>query len=105
MEIASLNAFSGYHRAEKGTLLEADMSDDNIVDISRHRPVTVFLRSFTQNKVEIIKYVKDEFDLGLADAKNLVESAPCEIGRFASRKAAQRFKAVLEGAGATVEIH
>ena len=81
------------------------MSNDKVVDISNHRPATVYLRSYNQNKVQIIKVVKDEFDLGLAHAKNLVENAPCKVGSFASRTAAERFKSMLEGAGANVELH
>jgi large subunit ribosomal protein L7/L12 len=81
------------------------MSNDKVVDISKHRPATVYLQSYNQNKVHIIKIVRDEFGLGLADAKNLVENAPCEVGSFATRTAAERFKAMLEGAGADVELH
>ena len=81
------------------------MSKDKVVDISSYGPATVYLVSFTVNKVPIIKVVKDEFDLGLAEAKNLVESAPCEVGSFTSRTAAERFKTMLEDAGADVELH
>jgi large subunit ribosomal protein L7/L12 len=81
------------------------MSNDKVVDISKHRPATVYLQSYNQNKVHIIKIVKDEFGLGLADAKNLVESAPCEVGSYPSRMVAERLKAMLEGAGADVELH
>ena len=81
------------------------MSKDKVVDISNHRPATVYLRSYGQYKVPIIKVVKDQFDLGLAEAKNLVENAPCEVGSFTTRSTAERFKAMLEGAGATVELH
>ncbi len=81
------------------------MSNDKIVDISTHRPATVHLLSYSAHKVQVIKVVKDEFDLGLADAKNIVESAPCEIVTYPSRAAAERLKSMLEGAGATVELH
>ncbi len=81
------------------------VSKDKVVDISSHRPAIVYLRSYNQNKVQIIKVVKDEFGLGLAYAKSLVENAPCEVGSYASRTAAERFKAMLEGAGANVELH
>ncbi len=77
---------------------------NNIVDILARRPVTVHLLSFNEYKVSTIKVVKDEFDLGLAVAKDLVESAPCEIVTYPSRAAAERLKSMLEGAGATVEI-
>ena len=79
-------------------------NDDNIVNLSDHRPVTVHLLSYNENKVHTIKVVKDEFGLGLADAKNLVESAPCEVGTYQSKSAAERLKSELEAAGATAEI-
>ena len=77
---------------------------NNVVDISGRRPVTVHLLSYSLDKVLVIKVVKDEFGLGLADAKNLVESAPCEIRTYASRAAAERLKSLLEDAGATVDL-
>jgi len=81
------------------------MNKDKVVDISNYGPATVFLQSYGQYKVPIIKVIKDQFGLGLADAKSLVENAPCEVGSFTSRAAAERLKSMLEGAGATVELH
>ena len=75
-----------------------------VVDISNYGPATVYLLSYL-NKVQAIKVVEDEFDLSLFEAKSLVESAPCEVGRFPSRTTAERFKAMLESAGADVELH
>ena len=66
---------------------ESDMNKDKVVDISKHRPATVYLQSYGQYKVPIIKVIKDQFDLGLAAAKSLVENAPCEVGSFTSRAA------------------
>ena len=82
------------------------MSDDtNIVNLSDHRPVTVHLLSYNgMYKVSVIKVVKDEFDLGLADAKKLVERSPCEIGTYPSKAGAERLQSKLEGAGATVDL-
>jgi len=68
------------------------------------RPITVRLESFDCNKVAIIKVIKDEFNLGLREAKDLVESSPIDVGTFASA-AAERLKVMLENAGATVELH
>ena len=82
------------------------MSEDaNIVNLSDHRPVTVHLLSYDGiDKVLVIKVVKDEFDLGLADAKKLVESTPCEIGTYPSKAGAKRLQSKFEGAGATVDL-
>ena len=77
---------------------------DNIVEMSTRRPVTVHLLTYGNSKVAVIKVVKDEFDLGLAVAKALVESAPCEVGTYPTKTAAERLKAELESAGATVNL-
>src|ERR687897_786118 len=52
---------------------------------------------------------KDEFDgaltsLGLKEAKDLVESAPKAVIEKANKEDAEKAKATLEGAGATVEL-
>jgi len=73
--------------------------NNNVVSLSARRPVTVHLMTY-DSKVMVIKVIKDEFDLGLADAKNLVESAPCEVVTYPSKAAAERLKSLLEVAGA-----
>ena len=85
-------------------MTDSSTEPNNVIDISARRPVTVHLLSYNVHKVEVIKVVKDEFHLGLADAKNIVESAPCEIVTYPSRAAAERLKSMLETAGATAEI-
>ncbi len=85
-------------------MTDSSTEPNNVIDISARRPVTVHLLSYNLDKVLVIKVVKDEFDLGLADAKTLVESAPCEVGTYQLKVAAERLKSMLEGAGATVEI-
>ncbi len=86
-------------------MTDSSIETNNVIDISGRRPVTVYLLSYNAYKVNVIKVVKDEFGLGLADAKTLVESAPCEVRTYRSKAAADRLKSELEGAGATVEIH
>ena len=77
---------------------------NNVIDISSRRPVTVHLESYHDDKVLVIKVVKDEFGLGLAKAKDLVESGPCDVGTFASRPDAERLKRMLEEAGGLVSL-
>ena len=85
-------------------MTDSSTEPNKVVDIPSRRPVTVHLLSYSAHKVQVIKVVKDEFNLGLAVAKDLVESVPCEIGTYASRPAAERLKSILESAGAAVEI-
>ena len=80
------------------------MSDDKITDISDYQTMAVYLLSLGNHKVEVIKVVKDEFGLGLAEAKNMVEHAPIKIGTLTSRTSAERVKAALELVGAEAII-
>ncbi|MDZ7577037.1 MAG: 50S ribosomal protein L7/L12 [Candidatus Nanopelagicales bacterium] len=64
----------------------------------------VVLESVGEKKIQVIKEVRALTDLGLKEAKDLVESAPKAIIEKASKDAAEKAKAALEGAGATVAI-
>ena len=56
------------------------------------------------NKINVIKEVRAITNLGLGEAKALVESAPKPIKEGASKAEAEELKKRLEGAGATVEL-
>ncbi len=65
----------------------------------------VVLTSFGQNKISVIKAVREAISgLGLADAKKIVESAPETIKEGASKDEAEEIKGKLEEAGASVEL-
>lgn len=64
----------------------------------------VILKSVGANKVQIIKIIRDFVDLGLKEAKELVESAPCTIMSDVDKKTVVNIKKQLEDAGAIVEI-
>jgi large subunit ribosomal protein L7/L12 len=55
-------------------------------------------------KINVIKEVRAITGLGLTEAKTLVESAPKAIKEGVSKDEAEKVKAQLEGAGATVEL-
>ena len=65
---------------------------------------TVFLASFGEKKINVIKEVRAITGLGLKEAKDLVEAAPKEVKAGVSKKDADELKAKLEAAGATVEL-
>ena len=56
------------------------------------------------SKLNVIKVVRELTGLGLKDAKDLVESAPKAIKEGVSKDEADKIKAQLEEAGATVEL-
>ena len=55
-------------------------------------------------KIAVIKEVRALTNLGLKEAKDLVDSAPKAVLEKASKEDAEKAKAQLEGAGATVEL-
>ncbi len=65
---------------------------------------TVILVSFGEKKINVIKEVRAVTSLGLKEAKDVVEEAPSPIKEGVPKDEAEKLKARLEGAGATVEI-
>ncbi|MDD9952357.1 MAG: 50S ribosomal protein L7/L12 [Zetaproteobacteria bacterium] len=65
---------------------------------------TVVLKSFGEKKINVIKEVRALLGLGLKEAKDLVESAPKDIKEGVSKEEADKMKAALEKAGASVEV-
>lgn len=64
----------------------------------------VVLASIGGNKISVIKEVRTITGLGLKEAKELVESAPKAIKEALPKDEAEKVKASLEKAGATVEL-
>lgn len=64
----------------------------------------VILKAIGEKKVNVIKAVRAVTNLGLKEAKDLVESAPATVLTAVSKEVAADAKAKLEAEGATVEI-
>jgi large subunit ribosomal protein L7/L12 len=64
----------------------------------------VVLIAHGEKKINVIKEVRAITSLGLKEAKDLVESCPKPVKEGISKADAEKIKAQLEGAGATVEI-
>ena len=64
----------------------------------------VILTAAGEKKINVIKEVRALTNLGLKEAKELVDNAPKPILEKASKEDAQKAKEALEGAGATVEL-
>ncbi|MHB8680748.1 MAG: 50S ribosomal protein L7/L12 [Acidimicrobiales bacterium] len=65
---------------------------------------TVVLTGAGDKKIQVIKEVRALTSLGLKEAKDLVDSAPKPLLERVSKEEADKAKAQLEEAGATVEI-
>jgi len=64
----------------------------------------VILESAGEKKINVIKEVRGLTSLGLKEAKDLVEAAPKAILEKVDKAAAEKAKAALEGAGASVSV-
>src|SRR3712207_4107896 len=64
----------------------------------------VILSGAGDKKIQVIKEVRALTNLGLKEAKDLVDSAPKPVLERVPRDQADKAKAQLEGAGATVEL-
>jgi large subunit ribosomal protein L7/L12 len=64
----------------------------------------VILTGAGDKKIQVIKEVRALTNLGLKEAKDLVDAAPKPVLEKASKEDAEKAKAQLEGAGATVEL-
>lgn len=64
----------------------------------------VILASFGDQKIKVIKAVREITSLGLKEAKELVEGAPAPIKEGVEKEEAESIKEKLEEVGATVEI-
>ena len=64
----------------------------------------VILKSAGAGKLKVVKEVKNLLGLGLKEAKDLVDGAPGTVKEGVSKEEAEKIKAVLEEAGAEVEV-
>src|SRR3954454_22430199 len=66
--------------------------------------VDVILTMAGDKKIQVIKEVRSLTNLGLKEAKDLVDGAPKPVLEKANKEDAEKAKALLEAAGATVEV-
>ncbi len=64
----------------------------------------VFLADIGPQKIQVIKTVRAMTDLGLTEAKDVVDKAPGNVIEGVSKEDAEKAKAALEEVGATVEL-
>ena len=64
----------------------------------------VVLKAIGDNKIPVIKVVREVTGLGLKEAKELVDNAPAAVKESLSKEDAEQVKAKLEEVGATVAL-
>ena len=64
----------------------------------------VVLKNAGAAKLQVVKAVKESCGIGLKEAKDLVDAAPCNVKEGLDKATAEAHKTALEAAGAEVEI-
>jgi large subunit ribosomal protein L7/L12 len=76
-----------------------------VEEVEEKTEFDVILKDVGAKKIQVIKAVRTvRSDLGLKEAKDLVDSAPAKVLEAASKEAAEDAKVKLEAEGAVVEI-
>ncbi|HQE96180.1 MAG TPA: 50S ribosomal protein L7/L12 [Candidatus Marinimicrobia bacterium] len=83
--------------AQPGTTAEAEA-------VEEQTEFNVILKEVGPNKINVIKVVRAATNLGLKEAKDLVDGAPSTVKEGISKEEAAELKKQLEEAGAKVEI-
>jgi len=94
----------GIEPAAGGGVMMAAPSEGGGEAAGEQTEFDLVLESFGGNKISVIKVVRSATGLGLKEAKDLVESAPGKVKEGIAKEDAEKLKAELEEAGATVSI-
>ena len=73
-------------------------------EVEEQTEFTVVLKEIGDNKIKVIKAVREATGLGLKEAKALVDGAPANVKENIEKAEADALKAALEEVGAVVEI-
>jgi len=79
-------------------------STETAAKVEEKTEFDVVLKEAGKDKIKVIKVVKDATNLGLKEAKELVDGAPKTIKEALPKDQADALKAQLEAVGAVVEI-
>jgi large subunit ribosomal protein L7/L12 len=90
-------AVAGVAAAGGGAAAEAEAAEEQ-------DEFDVILDAAGDKKIQVIKEVRSLTSLGLKEAKDLVDGAPKTVLEKVNKEAADKAKAALEGAGATVTV-
>ena len=74
------------------------------VEVEEQDEFDVVLEAAGEKKIQVIKEVRSLTNLGLKEAKDLVDGAPKPVLEKVAKDVAEKAKAALEGAGATVTL-
>jgi large subunit ribosomal protein L7/L12 len=75
-----------------------------VVEVEEQDEFDVVLETVGEKKIQVIKEVRALTSLGLKEAKDVVDGAPKVVLEKVAKDVAEKAKAALEGAGATVTL-
>ena len=113
MTVLELNEFLNAFEEEFGVTAAAPVvvaagpapgGGGEIATVEEQDEFDVVLTAAGDKKIQVIKEVRSLTSLGLKEAKDLVDNAPKPVLEKATKEDAEKAKAQLEGAGATVEL-
>ena len=90
--------------APAAAVVAAPAAGDNGEEADEKDSFDVVLTGPGDKKIQVIKEVRSLTNLGLKDAKELVDGVPNSVLEGASKDDAEKAKEALEGAGASVEL-
>lgn len=82
----------------------AAASEAPVVEVEEQTEFDVILKTVGENKIQVIKVVRELTNLGLREAKAVVDGAPAELLKAVSKEQAEVAKTKMAEVGATVEI-
>jgi large subunit ribosomal protein L7/L12 len=94
----------GIEPAAGGTMMVAAAPAAAAAPVEEKTTFDVILKGIGDKKIQVIKAVRALTNLGLTEAKDLVEGAPKAVKTSVSKEEAEDAKKKLEEAGATVEV-
>ena len=99
-----LKSAYGIEAAAGGAVMMAAAPADAAAPVEEQTQFDVILKATGDKKINVIKVVRALTNLGLKEAKDLVDGAPKTVKAAVSKDEADTAKKQLEEAGATVEI-
>ena len=102
--VKELEEVFGVSAAAPVAVAAAPAAGDGAAAAEEKTDFDVVLEGFGDNKIAVIKVVREITGLGLKEAKELVESAPKPIQEGVAKDKAEELKKQLEDAGAAVTL-
>jgi large subunit ribosomal protein L7/L12 len=94
----------GIEPAAGGAVIAAAAAGGPAEEVEEQVAFDVVLKSFGEQKIKVIKVVREATSLGLKEAKDLVESVPTTVKEALSKEEADALAEKLKEQGAEIEI-